>query len=157
MKLHVIFTGRTVGKIYQEAIADYSRRLGHYLPFSLEEIPDLKNARSLSEAEQKEREADAVLASLKSGDILILLDERGKEYTSRGFASFMEQKMHSGGRRLVFLIGGPYGFSPRIYEQAQGMVSLSQMTFSHQMVRLFLIEQLYRACTILKGEPYHHD
>jgi 23S rRNA (pseudouridine1915-N3)-methyltransferase len=157
MKLHVIFTGRTVGKMFQDAIADYAARIPHYLPFTLEELPDLRNARNLTEEQQKEREADMLLKSLAPGDVLILLDERGREYTSRQFAEFIEQKTHSVSRRLIFLIGGPYGFSPRIYAAAQGQISLSKMTFSHQMVRLFLMEQLYRACTIMKGEPYHHD
>jgi 23S rRNA (pseudouridine1915-N3)-methyltransferase len=157
MKLHVLFTGRTVGRLFQEAIADYAGRIPHYLPFTLEELPDLKNARSLSEEQQKEREADMVLKAMSPGDVLILLDERGRELTSRQFSEFIEQRMHSVSKRLIFLIGGPYGFSPRIYEAAQGQISLSKMTFSHQMVRLFLMEQLYRACTIMKGEPYHHD
>lgn len=157
MRLHVIFTGRTVGKFFQEGVAEYGGRIGHYLPFTLEELPDLRNARNLSEEQQKEREADQVLKSLVPGDVLVLLDERGKEFTSRQFAEFLEQRTHTVSKRLIFLVGGPYGFSPRIYEAAQAQVSLSKMTFSHQMVRLFLMEQLYRACTIIKGEPYHHD
>jgi 23S rRNA (pseudouridine1915-N3)-methyltransferase len=157
MKLHVIFTGKTVGRMFQEAIADYAGRIPHYLPFTLEELPDLRNARNLSEDQQKEKEAELVLKSLAPGDVLILLDERGRELTSREFSEFIEQRMHTVSKRLVFLIGGPYGFAPKIYEAAQGKISLSKMTFSHQMVRLFLMEQLYRACTIMKGEPYHHD
>lgn len=157
MKLHVIFTGKTTGKLFQEAIADYQGRLTHYLPFSLEELPDLKNAKNLSEEQQKEREADLLFEKLQPGDVLVLLDEKGREFTSREFSQFLEQKMHTVPKRLVFLIGGPYGFSPRVYEAAQSKISLSKMTFSHQMVRLFLIEQIYRACTIMHGEPYHHD
>lgn len=157
MKLHVVFIGRTVGKLYREAIEDYSQRLAHYLPFSIEELPDLKGIGKMSENEEKEREADQVFSTLKPGDVLVLLDENGKEFSSRQFSAYIEQKMHSVSRRLVFLIGGPYGFSQRIYDAAQGKISLSKMTFSHQMVRLFLVEQLYRACTIMRGEPYHHD
>lgn len=157
MKLHVVFTGRTIGKLFQEAISDYQRRLGHYLPFSIEELPDLKNVSSLSEEQQKEREADQLFDRLQPGDVLVLLDEKGREFTSRQFSVFVEQKMQTVSKRLVFLIGGPYGFSPRVYAAAQDKISLSKMTFSHQMVRLFLIEQIYRACTIIHGEPYHHD
>ena len=157
MKLHVIFTGRTTGRLFQEAIADYADRLTHYLPFSIEALPDLKNARNLSEEQQKEREADMLFEKLQPGDVLVLLDERGREFTSREFSQFIEQKMHTVPKRLVFLIGGPYGFAPRVYEAAQQKISLSKMTFSHQMVRLFLVEQIYRACTIMHGEPYHHD
>lgn len=157
MKLHVIFTGKTTGKLFQEAISDYQNRLTHYVPFSLEEIPDLKNVKNLSEEQQKEREADMLFDRLQPGDVLVLLDEKGKEMTSREFSQYLEQKMQTVAKRLVFLIGGPYGFSPRVYEAAQGKISLSKMTFSHQMVRLFLVEQIYRGFTIMKGEPYHHD
>ena len=157
MKIHVIFTGRTTGKLFQEAIADYQSRLSHYVPFSIEEIPDLKNANNLSEEQQKEREADMLFERMQAGDVLVLLDEKGREFTSREFSQFLEQKMQTVSKRLVLLIGGPYGFSPRVYEAAQGKISLSKMTFSHQMVRLFLVEQVYRAFTIMRGEPYHHD
>ena len=107
--------------------------------------------------QQKEKEADMVFDRLQSGDVLVLLDEKGKEFTSREFSTFLENKMHTVNKRLVLLIGGPYGFSQRIYDAAQGKISLSKMTFSHQMVRLFLVEQIYRAFTIMRGEPYHHD
>lgn len=157
MKLHILFTGRTTGAIFPPLIADYLQRLQHYLPTQLEEIPDLRNTKSLSEEQQKEREADQVLERLQPGDVLVLLDERGREMTSREFSQWMEQRLQTVPKRLVLLIGGPYGFSPRIYEAAQQKVSLSKMTFSHQMVRLFLVEQLYRAFTIIRGEPYHHD
>lgn len=157
MKVQVFFTGRTTGKLFQEAIADYANRLTHYIPFAIEEIPDLKNVKNLSEEQQKEREADMLFERLQPGDVLVLLDEKGKEFTSREFSQYLEQKMQTVSKRLVFLIGGPYGFSPRVYEAAQGKISLSKMTFSHQMVRLFLVEQIYRACTISRGEPYHHD
>lgn len=157
MKVQVFFTGRTTGKLFQEAISDYANRLTHYIPFAIEEIPDLKNVKNLSEEQQKEREADMLFERMQPGDVLILLDEKGKEFTSREFSQYLEQKMQTVSKRLVFLIGGPYGFSPRVYEAAQGKISLSKMTFSHQMVRLFLVEQIYRACTIMRGEPYHHD
>ncbi len=157
MKVQVFFTGRTTGKMFQEAIGDYANRLTHYIPFVIEEIPDLKNVKNLSEEQQKEREADMLFERMQPGDVLILLDEKGKEFTSREFSQYLEQKMQTVSKRLVFLIGGPYGFSPRVYEAAQGKISLSKMTFSHQMVRLFLVEQIYRACTIMRGEPYHHD
>lgn len=157
MKLHVIFTGKTTGKLFQEAIADYSKRLTHYVPFTIEELPDLKNTKSLNEEQQKEREADMLFEKLQQGDVLVLLDEKGKEFTSREFSAYLEQKLQTVNKRLVFLIGGPYGFSQRVYDAAHGKISLSKMTFSHQMVRLFLVEQIYRSFTIIKGEPYHHD
>lgn len=157
MKLHVIFTGKTTGKLFQEAIADYSKRLTHYVPFTIEELPDLKNTKSLNEEQQKEREADMLFEKLQQGDVLVLLDEKGKEFTSRELSAYLEQKLQTVNKRLVFLIGGPYGFSQRVYDAAQGKISLSKMTFSHQMVRLFLVEQIYRSFTIIKGEPYHHD
>lgn len=157
MKLQILFTGRTTGTVFPPLIAEYVQRLSHYLPTQVEEIPDLKNTKSLSEEQQKEREADLVFDRLQAGDVLVLLDERGREYTSREFSQWIEQKLQTVPKRLVLLIGGPYGFSPRIYDAAQGKISLSKMTFSHQMVRLFLVEQLYRAFTIIRGEPYHHD
>ena len=157
MRIHVMFIGKTMGKLFQEAISDYQQRLTHYVPFAIEEVPDLKNTKSLTEEQQKEKEADIVFDRLQSGDVLVLLDEKGKEFTSREFSTFIENKMHTVNKRLVLLIGGPYGFSQRIYDAAQGKISLSKMTFSHQMVRLFLVEQIYRAFTIMRGEPYHHD
>ena len=157
MRIHVMFIGKTTGKLFLEAISDYQQRLTHYVPFAIEEVPDLKNTKSLTEEQQKEKEADMVFDRLQSGDVLVLLDEKGKEFTSREFSTFLENKMHTVNKRLVLLIGGPYGFSQRIYDAAQGKISLSKMTFSHQMVRLFLIEQIYRAFTIMRGEPYHHD
>lgn len=157
MKLHILFTGRTTGNVFPTLINEYVQRLTHYLPTTLEEIPDLKNTKSLSEEQQKEREADQVLDRLQPGDVLVLLDERGREMTSREFSQWMEQCLQTVPKRLILLVGGPYGFSQRIYEAAQQKISLSKMTFSHQMVRLFLVEQLYRAFTIIRGEPYHHD
>ncbi len=157
MKLQIFFIGKTQGNVYPSLINEYVQRLSHYLPVQVEEIPDLKNTKSLSEDQQKEKEADMVLERLQGGDVLVLLDEGGKELTSREFSQWMEQKLQTVPKRLILLIGGPYGFSQRIYDAAQGKISLSKMTFSHQMVRLFLVEQIYRAFTIIKGEPYHHD
>ena len=155
--MQLFFIGRTVGTVYPSLINEYVQRLAHYVPIQVEEIPDLKNTKNLTQEQQKEREADQVLERLQPGDVLVLLDERGREMTSREFSQWVEQKMLTTSRRLVLLIGGPYGFSPRLYEAASQKISLSKMTFSHQMVRLFLVEQLYRAFTILRGEPYHHD
>lgn len=122
----------------------------------MEVIPDIKNAKNLSEAQQKEKEGEMILKKLAPTDILILLDENGKQYTSVDFSNYLQKKMNSGIKQLVFVIGGPYGFSDAVYQKAQGKISLSKMTFSHQMVRLFFVEQVYRAFTILKNEPYHH-
>ena len=149
MRIHVMFIGKTMGKLFQEAISDYQQRLTHYVPFAIEEVPDLKNTKSLTEEQQKEKEADMVFDRLQSGDVLVLLDEKGKEFTSREFSTFIENKMHTVNKRLGLLIGGPYGFSQRIYDAAQGKISLSKMTFSHQMVRLFLVEQIYRAFRVM--------
>lgn len=157
MKMHVVFIGKTDGDLYRKAIADYAGRVGHFIPFSVEELPDIRNSKALTEKEQKEKEGEAVMRILQPGDHLVLLDERGEEMTSHGFADYIDRKMMNVSRRLVFLIGGPYGFSPQVYQAAQGKISLSRMTFSHQMVRLFLVEQIYRAFTILRGLPYHHD
>lgn len=157
MKLHLLVVGRTVDKHLDALIADYAARLKHYLPFELEVIPELKNAKALSEAQQKEREGELIRKSLREGDWLVLLDEGGREFRSVEFARYLEQRQSSVARRLVFVVGGPYGFAPSIYELAKEKISLSRMTFSHQMVRLFMVEQLYRAQTILRGEPYHHE
>ena len=136
---------------------DYMKRLSFYIKFELEVIPDIKNAKNLSEAQQKEKEGELILSKLSPADQLILLDENGKTFSSVGFSEELQKKMNSGIKTLVFVIGGPYGFSQNVYSKAQGKVSLSAMTFSHQMVRLFFIEQVYRAMTILRGEPYHHQ
>jgi len=135
---------------------DYSKRLGHYIQFEMNVIPDIKNAKNLSETLQKKAEGDEILKRINASETLILLDENGKSYSSEKFSEFLQKKMNSGLKNLVFVIGGPYGFSDEIYDRANGKISLSSMTFSHQMVRLFFIEQLYRAFTILRNEPYHH-
>jgi 23S rRNA (pseudouridine1915-N3)-methyltransferase len=131
--------------------------LSFYVKFDLEIIPDIKNVKNLSEAQQKEKEGELILAKIGPTDQLILLDENGKTYSSVGFSDYLQKKMNTGIKTLVFVIGGPYGFSETVYQKAQGTVSLSEMTFSHQMVRLFVIEQLYRGFTILRNEPYHHQ
>ncbi len=156
MKTEVIFVGKTVNRHFQTGIDDYVERVGHYMPFSVTVIPELKNTKSLSEEAQKEREGELILKQLQPTDTLVLLDERGKEFRSVEFAAWMEKQQQTA-RRLVFCIGGPYGFSPAVYERANDKISLSKMTFSHQMVRLVFTEALYRACTIIKGEPYHHE
>ncbi len=156
MKITLLAIGKTDNRNLQNLIEDYQKRLSHYVSFHLEMIPDIKNAKNLSEAQQKQAEGSEILKRLQAGDRLVLLDEKGKALTSEGFAQFLQKKMNSGLKNLVFVIGGPYGFSEEIYNRAQGKVSLSNMTFSHQMVRLFFIEQLYRGFTILRNEPYHH-
>jgi len=156
MKTTLILIGKTDGKLYQAAIDDYASRISHYMPFSIKVIPDIKNSRSLSEDQQKEREGELILASVSAQDCLVLLDERGEERRSVDFAKWLGKRQASG-RNLVLAIGGPYGFSESVYKRADDKVSLSRMTFSHQMVRLIFAEQLYRACTILKGEKYHHE
>ncbi|WP_339698058.1 23S rRNA (pseudouridine(1915)-N(3))-methyltransferase RlmH [uncultured Marixanthomonas sp.] len=156
MKITLLAIGKTDDKNLQTLIAAYTRRLKHYVPFSFELIPDIKNVKNLSETLQKQAEGEAILKRLQNADILILLDENGKQFSSVGFSHFLQKKMNSGLKNLVLVIGGPYGFSDEIYKRANGKISLSKMTFSHQMVRLFVVEQLYRGFTILKNEPYHH-
>lgn len=156
MKIILLVIGKTDNKHLQFLMDDYSKRLGFYISFELEVIPDIRNAKNLSETLQKKAEGEEILKRISSSDILILLDEKGKSYSSEGFSEFLQKKMNSGIKNLVFAIGGPYGFSEEIYERNDGKLSLSSMTFSHQMVRLFFIEQLYRGFTILRNEPYHH-
>lgn len=157
MKIVLLVVGKTVEKHFIEGLNDYTARIGHYVPFSLEVIPELRNTKSLSEEQQKEEEAKLILKALQPGDDLVLLDERGKEMRSMEFADWLQIRLNRGTRRLVFLIGGPYGFSPQVREKANGSISLSKMTFSHQMIRLIFTEQLYRAFTILHHQPYHHE
>lgn len=140
-----------------QSVEKYVKRLVHYIPFQFITIPDIKTTRAKTEQRQKEAEGALILSSVDSRDFVILLDERGKEFTSREFASYIDKKTLSLPGNLVFVIGGPYGFSQDVYDRANDKVSLSKMTFSHEMVRLFFVEQLYRAMTILRGEPYHHD
>lgn len=157
MQLSLLVLGKTDSAQIETEIKRYESRLKHYLPFELRVIPDVRRGSKLTPEEQKRAEGIELLRYITPTDRVYLFDERGESYTSRAFATFIERAMVSGERRLVFIIGGPYGFSPEIYERADGQVSLSRMTFSHQMVRLFAIEQLYRAQTIIRGEPYHHD
>lgn len=149
--------GRTNDKLLSQSIAVYINRLNHYLSFEVKELPDLKNTRSLSQDRQKELEGERLLASIERGDKVVLLDEKGKLVTSREFSNQIQNNMLTLQRNLVFVIGGPYGFSKDVYNRADELLSLSRMTLTHEMVRLFFIEQLYRAMTIIKGEPYHHD
>ncbi|MDO5970407.1 23S rRNA (pseudouridine(1915)-N(3))-methyltransferase RlmH [Flavivirga aquimarina] len=156
MTIKLLAIGKTDNKELQSLINEYTRRLGFYIKFSLEIIPDIKNAKNLSEAQQKQKEGELIINNLNSTDVLILLDENGKQLDSIGFSGYLQKHMNSGIKQLVFVIGGPYGFSQDVYNKSNGKISLSKMTFSHQMVRLFIIEQLYRGFTILKNEPYHH-
>ena len=157
MQIKLVVLGKTDHKAIQELIADYSTRLGHYIRFELEVIPDLKQSKSLSETLQKEKEGELILKKVLPSDEVFLLDERGKSFSSLEFADFFQKKMNSGLKQLVLVIGGPYGFSESVYERVNGKISLSKMTLSHQMIRPFLIEQMYRAMTILRNEPYHHE
>lgn len=156
MKTALILVGKTQNKHFAVGIDDYVARINHYMPFELKTIPELKNTKSLTEAQQKEREGEFILRQLQPSDTLVLLDERGTEHRSVEFAAWLQAKQQTA-RRLVFAIGGPYGFSQAVHARANDKVSLSRMTFSHQMVRLVFTEQIYRACTIIKGEPYHHE
>ena len=157
MNIRLLTIGKTDNKALQTLIDDYTKRLTFYVKFDLEIIPDIKNVKNLSEAQQKEKEGELILSKITPTDQLILLDENGKTFSSVGFSDFLQKKMNAGIKTLVFVIGGPYGFSETVYQKAQGKVSLSEMTFSHQMVRLFVIEQIYRGFTILRNEPYHHQ
>lgn len=156
MKTELIQVGKTVNKHFTAGINDYCDRIGHYMPFQITTIPELKNTKALSEEQQKEREGEQILRMLQPSDTVVLLDEHGKEFRSVEFAQWIERQQQVA-RRLVFVIGGPYGFSKAVYDRANDKISLSRMTFSHQMVRLIFCEQIYRACTIIKGEPYHHE
>ncbi len=156
MRITLLVVGKTTDAHIETLIQDYQKRLAHYIPFALQVIPELKNTKSLTSEQQKVAEGEQILRSITPNSDLILLDEHGKEYRSVEFADYMQKRMSSG-RDVVFVVGGPYGFSEAVYARANGKVSLSKMTFSHQMVRLFFVEQIYRAMTILRGEPYHHE
>lgn len=157
MTIKLIVVGKTDNKAIIALIEEYSKRLNFYIKFELEIIPDLKNTKSLSEVLQKEKEGELILKNVISSDDLILLDERGKSYSSMEFSEYLQKKMNAGLKQLIFVIGGPYGFSDEVYARANGKLSISKMTFSHQMIRPFFIEQLYRGFTILRNEPYHHE
>jgi 23S rRNA (pseudouridine1915-N3)-methyltransferase len=156
MKIKLLAIGKTDNKNLASLIQTYEQRLKHYVKFELCIIPDIKNSKNLSREQQKEREGVLILNEIKITDQLILLDEKGKEFRSIEFSKFLQKKMNSGIKELVFVIGGPYGFSDNVYQKANEKISFSKMTFSHQMIRLFVTEQIYRAFTILKNEPYHH-
>jgi len=157
MKVECWMIGKTAFSYLNDGMSIYEQRLKRYLPFRVEILPDIKNAKNLSPAVLKKQEGALLLKKLKSDDLLILLDERGKEYGSVAFSQFVQKQLHSSKKRLIFQIGGAYGFSEDIYKRADLKISLSKMTFSHQMIRLFCLEQLYRAMTIMKGEPYHNE
>lgn len=156
MKTMLIWVGKTVNKHFVAGINDYVERIGHYMPFETVTIPELKNTKKLSEEQQKTAEGELILKQIQPSDTVVLLDEHGKEMRSIEFAAWTEKKQQTA-RRLIYIIGGPYGFSEAVYQRADEKISLSRMTFSHQMVRLVFVEQIYRACTIIKGEPYHHE
>ena len=156
MKITLLVVGKTTDAHIEALLQDYQKRLVHYVPFNLMVIPELKNTKSLTAEQQKQAEGELILRQITPSTDMILLDERGKEYRSIEYAEYLQKKMSSG-RDVVFVVGGPYGFSQAVYERANSKISLSKMTFSHQMVRLFFVEQIYRAMTILRGEPYHHE
>lgn len=156
MNIVLLTVGKTEASYWKEALAEYQRRLQHYVPFELQVLPDIKNTKNLTMSQQKTQEGVLIRKAMQAGDWFVLLDEQGKEYTSMQFAAYLEKKIQIVSRRLVFVIGGPYGFSDEVYQMASERLSLSKMTFSHQMIRPIFVEQLYRAMTILRGEPYHH-
>ncbi len=157
MRITLLVIGKTTDRHVEALIEDYAQRLGHYVPFSMDVIPELRNTKALTAEQQKAQEAELIKKQLQAGDHVILLDEHGAERRSVEFASWLQKRMNTGARRLVFIVGGPYGFDPSIHALAKEEISLSQMTFSHQLIRVLFVEQLYRAHTILRGEPYHHE
>jgi len=157
MKIKLLAIGKTDNKNLIQLIDEYQNRLKHYIKFELEIIPHIKNVKNLSEHQQKEKEGELILAKLQNTDCLVLLDDKGKHYTSVEFSKYLQKKMNAGIKQLVLVIGGPYGFSEAVYKKSTGKISLSKMTFSHQMIRLFIVEQLYRGFSILRNEPYHHE
>jgi len=157
MKIKLLSIGKTDNKQLIKLIDEYQNRLKHYIKFDMEIIPDIKYIKKISIIQQKKMEGELILSKLKNTDQMILLDDKGKDFTSIQFSKYLQKKMNSGIKQLVLVVGGPYGFSEAVYEKAIDKVSLSKMTFSHQMVRLFIVEQLYRGYTILKNEPYHHE
>jgi 23S rRNA (pseudouridine1915-N3)-methyltransferase len=157
MKITLITIGKTEDSYLSQGIEIYTKRLKHYVPFRILEVPELKNTKNLSREQQKIKEAELIFKNISNTDYVILLDENSQELSSRQFSGFLNKKMVGGQQHLIFIVGGPYGFSKEVYDRSNEMISFSKMTFSHQMIRLFFAEQLYRAYTILKGEPYHHD
>ena len=157
MNIELIAVGKTDSQAVESLVEVYAQRINHYCRFSMTMLPDVRNTRNISAAQQRTAEGEAILRQLTAGDYVALFDERGTEFRSMEFAAWMQKRMNSGIRRLVLVIGGPYGFSDAVYERADARVSLSKMTFSHQIVRALIAEQLYRAFTILNNEPYHHE
>lgn len=157
MKAIFLVVGKTVDKHFIASTDEYISRIKHYMGFEMVVIPELKNTKNLSEEQQKEKEGEQILKAIQPGDYVILLDEAGAERRSIEFAQWLEKKMNAGNKRLIFIVGGPYGFSPAVYAAANEKISLSKMTFSHQMIRMIFTEQFYRAMTILNNEPYHHE
>lgn len=157
MEIELLTVGKTHISFIEEGIAEYTSRLKHYIPYSIKSLPDIRNAAKMEAARQKEAEGIKILESINPGDYVILLDERGKQFTSIEFSSMIEKLMNAGRRKVIFIVGGPFGFSQVVYERADALLSLSKMTFNHEMVRLFFTEQVYRAMTILRGEKYHHE
>lgn len=157
MKISLIWIGKTVAPYLVEAIADYAKRITFYSPFEVIEIPALKNTKALTQPQQRDKEGELLLKTFDSADFVVLLDDKGRQYTSLQFSEWIERSKSQSYKRLVFVIGGAYGFSQAVYNRANGLLSLSKMTYSHQMVRLIFLEQLYRAHTIAAGEPYHHE
>ncbi|MFY7991171.1 MAG: 23S rRNA (pseudouridine(1915)-N(3))-methyltransferase RlmH [Fluviicola sp.] len=156
MHVTLLCIGKTGKSFLEEGEKEYLKRLSHYISFELKILPDIKQAKNMSEEQIKQKEAELFLEKIQTGDTVFLLDEQGKEYGSVAFAQFLQEQFNRGGKHIYFLVGGPYGFHTSLYARTQGKISLSKMTFSHQMIRMFFIEQMYRAMTILKGEPYHH-
>ena len=157
MRITLLVIGKTTDRHVQALIEDYAQRLGHYVPFSMDVIPELRNTKALTAEQQKAQEAELIKKQLQAGDYVVLLDEHGAERRSMEFATWLQKRMNTGARRIVFIVGGPYGFDASIHALAKEEISLSQMTFSHQLIRVLFVEQLYRAHTILRGEPYHHE
>lgn len=157
MTVKLIYIGKTGKSFLVEGENEYTKRLKRYIKFETVELPDIKNAKKMSFQEVKNKEGDQILSKIKTDDRMFLLDEKGKEFDSVGLSKFIQKQFNIGGQGIVFVIGGPYGFSDEVYNRAEGRVALSKLTFSHQMIRMFFIEQLYRAMTIIKGEPYHHQ
>lgn len=157
MKIELLVIGKTDSKIMKEGFEIYEKRLVHYIPFKMNIIPDIKNVKNMSVEQQKEKEGVEILKRIDNSDVVVLLDENGKEFSSAGFSDFIQKKTITGIKKLIFVIGGPYGFSQDVYQRSNSKLSLSKMTYSHQMVRMIFAEQLYRGMTIIKGEPYHHE
>ena len=157
MKITLLLVGKTDDSTIGQLVDDYTKRLSHYVSFNHQVLPDLKKTKHLTQEQQKQQEGNLLMAQIAPADYVILLDEKGKQYSSIRFSEFIQKQLNSGVKHVVFVVGGPFGFSDLIYERSNALLSLSPMTFSHQMVRLFFTEQLYRAFTILKGEPYHHQ